>query len=140
MAMQIQVSLESSFFFAYGADLSRGGIFIETEEVLQPGTPLELEFTLPSQPAGDQPIRARGVVAWASPAPPIYLSRRGIGMGIEFTEIEPSAKARITAFVREAGLSSSPTKSHALHGASTGVSGPPAVREVPPDLLAQKAG
>ena len=91
--------------------------------MLQPGSPLELEFTLPGQPAVDQPIRAWGVVAWANPAPPIYLSRRGIGMGIELTEIDPLAKARITALVREAGPEPLSWQQSCLQWASTGFRG-----------------
>lgn len=70
----------SSFLIAYSLNLSRGGIFVETQQLLPPGTPVDLAFRVPA--AGE--VMLSGAVSWhrepGSPdGPP--------GVGVEFTDI-----------------------------------------------------
>jgi uncharacterized protein (TIGR02266 family) len=79
---QIEFRTASSFLVAYSVNLSRGGIFVETEQDVPSGAMIELQFTVPGVGAFD----VTGVVAW----------RRGpdhpegpAGFGIEFQDIAP---------------------------------------------------
>jgi len=46
-------------------NLSRGGLFVQTQEVFTPGQPLELSLGFPGLL---EPVRVRGVVVWIRPA------------------------------------------------------------------------
>ena len=91
--VQVEFRTASSFLVAYSLNVSRGGIFLETDAEVMPGTPLKVEFTIPN--AGTTSIP--GVVAW----------RRGIdepasgppGIGVEFEEITPELGAAIDSLV-----------------------------------------
>ncbi|MBT8493476.1 MAG: TIGR02266 family protein [Deltaproteobacteria bacterium] len=79
-AVQVQFRTASSFLVAYSVNLSRGGLFIETEELLDTGTEVSLQFAVP----GTGPILARGRVAWARQ----LLDQNGPpGIGVEFDDI-----------------------------------------------------
>jgi Tfp pilus assembly protein PilZ len=62
------------------ANLSRGGAFVRTDELLEPGKRVLLEISLPNR----SPVEAIGRVAWKKRT----LERRGAGLdtgvGIEF--------------------------------------------------------
>jgi uncharacterized protein (TIGR02266 family) len=58
-------------------NVSLGGIFIETEEVLPELTPIQVRFKVPTQP---EPIEVTGEIRWLERGEP---GKRG-GMGIRF--------------------------------------------------------
>jgi Tfp pilus assembly protein PilZ len=58
-------------------DMSEGGLFVRSEYLEAPGTPVWLQVWLPSSP---EPIALRGNVAWVAEHPP-----KGPGMGIRLT-------------------------------------------------------
>lgn len=72
-----------------------GGLFIESTDPLPVGTDLELEFTLPEQPA--QWLKARGTVVWVCPKADQYTFSPG--MGIRFTKITDDARRLVLALV-----------------------------------------
>jgi uncharacterized protein (TIGR02266 family) len=78
--VKVEFRTPSSFLVAYSINLSRGGIFLETEHTAAIGDRIALEFTVP----GLGPIQLTGRVAWqraAGPdAPP--------GLGIQFQGID----------------------------------------------------
>jgi hypothetical protein len=55
-------------------DVSQGGLFVRSEFLEAPGTPVSLQVWLPMH---DQPVALRGTVAWVAEHPP-----KGPGMGI----------------------------------------------------------
>ncbi len=69
--------------------LSLGGLFIHTKLPLKNGEVLKLVFDVPG---GE--VRARAVVRDCRP---------GQGMGIEFTAMQPEARARLTQLLRRLG-------------------------------------
>jgi uncharacterized protein (TIGR02266 family) len=79
-----------NFVTEYSANISASGIFVRTQEPLEPGTELTLEFTV----ADDwQLICGRGHVIWVrtkdeSPDAPA-------GMGIRFLEMDPQSRRLI---------------------------------------------
>ena len=97
--IQIQYTTADGFFQDYVRNLSLGGIFIETPKPLPMNTKLRVEFCLPEM---REPITADGVV--------VHTLRVGkasnpsvSGMGIRFSELEPSSKQMLEAYLRAQG-------------------------------------
>jgi uncharacterized protein (TIGR02266 family) len=79
-SVQVEFRTASSFLVAYSVNLSRGGLFLETDAEVPVGVGIDLSFAVP----GAGPIALSGIVAW----------RRGRenpggppGLGIEFHDI-----------------------------------------------------
>jgi uncharacterized protein (TIGR02266 family) len=78
--VQVQFRTASSFLVAYSVNLSRGGIFLETDHLLESGTEVSLQFAVP----GAGPILVSGRVTWARETKSID---GPAGMGVEFDDI-----------------------------------------------------
>lgn len=91
--VQVEFRTASSFLVAYSVNLSRGGLFLETDLDIPNGAPMTLELSVPG--AGTSALD--GVVAW----------RRGIdeaadgppGIGIELSDVAPQLGALIDRLV-----------------------------------------
>ncbi|HEU5395242.1 MAG TPA: TIGR02266 family protein [Candidatus Methylomirabilis sp.] len=82
--IQIEYGGEGPFFSAQSLNISRGGVFLQTEFLLPPGRAVQLNFQLPAGPR----VSARGRVIWTrSPGDP----RGPAGMGIQFETLPPEA-------------------------------------------------
>jgi uncharacterized protein (TIGR02266 family) len=91
-SMQVEFRTASSFLVAYSVNLSRGGIFIETEGDVPSGAMIALNMQVPGAGA----LNLVGIVAW----------RRGFdspdgppGIGIEFQDIAPQLGSAIDLLV-----------------------------------------
>jgi uncharacterized protein (TIGR02266 family) len=92
-AVQVEFRTASSFLVAYSINLSRGGMFLETDADIPTGALMTLDFSVPG--AGTTSLN--GAVAW----------RRGIdetsagppGIGIEFNDVAPQLGALIDKLV-----------------------------------------
>jgi type IV pilus assembly protein PilZ len=73
-----------------------GGLFIESVSPLPVGTDISLEFALPDQPT--EWLHAKGAIAWVCPKPDHYTFSPG--MGVQFTDIQLEARARIIELVK----------------------------------------
>lgn len=80
--IQVECRGNGPFFSAESLNVSRGGVFLQTEYLLTPGRAVQLSFCLPDGPR----ISARGRVVWtrASGDP-----RGPAGMGIQFDTLAP---------------------------------------------------
>ena len=80
-SVEVEFRTASSFLVAYSVNLSRGGLFLETEHDVPMGSPIGVDLKIP----GADPISLEGIVAW----------RRGTdgdgppGLGIEFQDVAP---------------------------------------------------
>jgi uncharacterized protein (TIGR02266 family) len=98
VAMQTQVDLasDSNFFTGFSTNISEGGLFIATVNVLPPGTPVDVTFSLP---AGAR-LTVKGEVRWTREVndrtPDVFP-----GVGVRFTEVDPAVVGQIKAFVQE---------------------------------------
>jgi uncharacterized protein (TIGR02266 family) len=91
-SVQVEFRTAQSFLVAYSVNLSRGGIFLETEADVPTGSLVTLDMQVPS--AGQ--ISLVGVVAWRrggeSPdGPP--------GLGVEFQDVAPQLGSTIDRLV-----------------------------------------
>ena len=80
--VQVEFRTASSFLVAYSVNLSRGGMFLETDFPLDIGAPITLALAVP----GAGSVGLSGVVAWrrgreSQDGPP--------GIGIEFHDVAP---------------------------------------------------
>jgi len=82
------------------ADISKGGIFITLPKYNLPDDPVDLSFTLPVE-GSNFLVAARGRIAWENhpdtPKKPAYPA----GVGIEFTDIDPSTVLLIESFLEK---------------------------------------
>jgi Tfp pilus assembly protein PilZ len=74
-------------------NVSRSGVFVETTELLDVGEALVLSFPEPDGPG----VRVHGRVRWATPFGTIEDPRPG--MGVEFTGMDDSKRARLAAIL-----------------------------------------
>jgi len=81
ISLEVEYRTAGSFLVAYSSNLSKGGIFLESERPADCGTELTLRFTIPRYGT----IEVRGIVVWVRPA---ALDGRPAGMGIEFEEVD----------------------------------------------------
>src|SRR4029079_989293 len=87
----------SNFYTGFTQDLSAGGLFIATYDVLPIGTTVDFEPT-----AGPQVVKVpvRGIVRWtrdddSGGAP--------VGMGVQFVDLHAKLRNRIEAFIERRG-------------------------------------
>lgn len=91
--VQVEFRTASSFLVAYSVNLSRGGLFLETNAEIPTGVTMTLDFQVPN--AGTTSLN--GVVAWrrgpeqAGDGPP--------GIGVEFQDVAPTLGALIDKLV-----------------------------------------
>jgi len=70
-------------------DISLGGVFVSTDLIDEIGTAVQLEIMLPGT---GMIINARGQVRWNSLEGEIADPAARVGMGVQFTDLEPWAK------------------------------------------------
>ncbi len=82
-----QVLHDQGSIIGFSRDISNGGMFIETNQILDPGTHLNLRFHLDPQ---DPIVKAQADILYGIPK---------VGIGLQFTEVQPEDYDRIRAFV-----------------------------------------
>jgi uncharacterized protein (TIGR02266 family) len=87
---------ETNFFTGFSGDLSDGGLFIATWDLLPVGSDLTLSFVLPE---GRQ-IRARARVSWVREPPRSSDESHEPGMGVVFRDLGEADKAAVMRFIR----------------------------------------
>jgi len=95
--LDCNVSLNSrdNFFSGFVRNISNGGLFIATFDLLPAGTEVDICFTLP----GGLSLRAPTIVRWVRELPDDADPSIWPGMGLEFVEIDSKARQAINAFM-----------------------------------------
>lgn len=92
----VDFSSDDNYFTGFSANISEGGIFVATCDVLPIGTEVDLSFSLP---AGGQ-VHTPGVVRWVREnddrAPDVFP-----GIGVQFSRLDAAAAAEIHRFLAE---------------------------------------
>lgn len=82
----------------YTINVSTGGLFLETEELLEVDTALSLQFEIKDLEA---PIRCQGRVAWLNKQQKPIKPNLPAGMGIQFVDLSLEDLAAIREYVKE---------------------------------------
>lgn len=82
---------EGKQFDSLTGGIGGGGLFIESSQPLDPGTELEVEFSLPDRPW--EKHKARAKVAWTRNKPERFLLFPG--MGVQFTAIDEKSRKEL---------------------------------------------
>jgi uncharacterized protein (TIGR02266 family) len=94
LAAEVNLSSENNFFSGFSTDIAAGGVFIASLTTLGEGTLVALNFTLPD---GSE-VSANGEVKWIRPFDEGHPEALP-GMGIQFVDLSPKAKASIEKFI-----------------------------------------
>ncbi len=97
VGLRTEVHLESASNLYAGLtnNISEGGLFVASDQLLPRGSVLDLEFSLPD---GGPPVRTTGVVRWlredldSIEEPP--------GMGVQFVELSEATRTRLERWVK----------------------------------------
>jgi uncharacterized protein (TIGR02266 family) len=92
-AVQVEFRTASSFLVAYSVNLSRGGLFLETDADIPTGALMTLDFSVPT--AGTTSLN--GVVAWRRGA--AESADGPAGLGVEFQDVAPQLGAIVDRLV-----------------------------------------
>lgn len=91
---QVDLSSDSNVFTGFSTNLSEGGLFVATVNLLPVGTPVDLTFTLP----GNAKVSVRGEVRWTRElddrTPEVFP-----GVGVRFVELSPEAANALHRFI-----------------------------------------
>lgn len=94
LALQVSYRSAGSFLISYTVDLSRGGLFLETAQLLPVGSALDLTLQVPGAP----PWMVHGAVVWLQE---VAAPGRPVGMGIQFQDLEKDFGDLIDTLVRQ---------------------------------------
>ena len=83
--VMVEYNLTEDFLIDYTANVSIGGMFIQTGEPLELGTRFRLRFRIPDR---KKPIETYGVVRWV--VDPETAGPMVPGMGVQFDELGPA--------------------------------------------------
>lgn len=82
--LMVRYGVEAPTKTAFARDLSEGGVQIQTNNVLTPGTTLQIELQFP-----DRTFTLWARVCWAKKVPPQLAYTLHCGMGLEFLQVDP---------------------------------------------------
>lgn len=85
----------------YSINLSTGGLFIETLDILPIDTRLAIEFILPQH---EETIRCEGRVAWLNQPDLMVNPNLPVGMGLQFLDISLDAMNAIRQYIKNEAL------------------------------------
>jgi uncharacterized protein (TIGR02266 family) len=92
VALEVEYRTAGAFLVAYSSNLSKGGIYLETDTPPPIGTELALKFTIPAMGKGGAGapllIEVRGLVAWVRTAAQAAVDGKPAGMGVEFEHLD----------------------------------------------------
>jgi uncharacterized protein (TIGR02266 family) len=91
--VQVEFRTPSSFLVAYSVNLSRGGLFVETDADIPVGADMTVELAIPNS----GPIEIDGIVAWRRVAE--TPADGPAGVGVEFQDVAPQLGALIDKLV-----------------------------------------
>jgi uncharacterized protein (TIGR02266 family) len=96
MQAAVDFNSDDNFYAGFSANISDGGLFVATVNLLPLGTEVDLSFTLPS----GQRIEAKGKVSWVREVND-KIPDSFPGMGVQFIGLAPAAHAAIGQFLAQ---------------------------------------
>lgn len=93
LKIPVDYSAVDAFFTEFSANINEGGMFLETDHPVEPGSQVQLQFRLPGLA---EPVVLTGRVARISDGK----DESPQGIGIEFQELDPEVSRTINEVVR----------------------------------------
>ncbi len=93
--LRVDYQCKDNYLFEYSSNLSEHGIFITTANPLQPGTKLELQFSINE---GKDEIHTTGEVIWVNK--PTHDSSSNAGMGVRFLDIDDDSQEKLKNLIK----------------------------------------
>ncbi len=93
LVVRVAYQTVDELFSEFARNINEGGLFVESEAPHPPGTPVDLEFSLPGS---EDPLQIRAQVVRASAGE----AGEPRGMGLEFEHLDGPARQRINELVR----------------------------------------
>ena len=93
VVVRVDYQTVDELFSEFVRNINDGGLFVESEAPPPPGTPVDLQFTLPGS---EDPLEVRAHVVRASAGE----AGEPRGMGLEFEHLDGPARQRINELVR----------------------------------------
>ncbi len=94
LIVRVDYQTVDQLFSEFARNINEGGLFVETENAPEVGTPVELQFKIPGSA---EPIQVTGVVVRIS----LGDAQDPPGMGIEFENLDGHARQHINELVRK---------------------------------------
>jgi uncharacterized protein (TIGR02266 family) len=94
MMAAIDLSSDDNFFNGFSSNISDGGLFVATVNLVPLGTEVDLHFSLPS----GEKVEVHGVVRWRREVND-QLPDAFPGLGVQFTRLDERAQQTISRFV-----------------------------------------
>ena len=95
--VKVDCQCEGNFLFENATNISEHGVFIETREPMDPGTMVDLQFTLPDN---EKAIEVLGEVIWTNPVRPDHDKNPNPGMGIRFVNMKEVDKEQVLTLIK----------------------------------------
>lgn len=100
--LKIHLELDTDVLLTeYSLNLSTGGVFIETMNLLEDAAPLVAEFILPNC---DLSIRCKAQVAWVNAPESLKNPDLPVGMGIKFLELSQESFDSLRRYIKDENL------------------------------------
>jgi uncharacterized protein (TIGR02266 family) len=97
ISLEVSYRTASAFLVSYSVNLSKGGIFIETDTPLPHGEKLSLHFEVPTVGT----LAVEGIVAWSRTVKEAGEQNMPPGIGIRFDALDVQYGEKIDALVRD---------------------------------------
>jgi uncharacterized protein (TIGR02266 family) len=94
--LEVDCGGEDNYLFAYITDISATGIFVRTTTPEQPGTHLNLRFSVDRVEC----LEIEGEVIWVNPYRPGTPDNLHPGMGIRFANLDGESRERLFELIR----------------------------------------
>jgi len=98
LQMDVEYNIGEQFEKGVSYNISRGGIFIESDKTLPEGETTTLRFVLDAEQA---PVEIKGRVAWVRREEGKSLVEHPAGMGVEFIYDDEKSRNLVSGFVRD---------------------------------------
>ena len=92
--VRVDYQTVDQLFSEFARNINEGGLFVETDNAPEIGTPVELQFQIPGSV---DPIQVTGFVVRVTEGD----AETGPGMGIEFEDLDAQAREHINELVRK---------------------------------------
>lgn len=100
--VKVAFKTKEEFILEYSKNISRGGMFLKTDHLLDPNADIELSLSFP-EAKEEFTVRGR-VVRLMSLSHPFDVGKQIYGVGIRFVGLDPEFEARIEKLLASQGL------------------------------------